>query len=353
MNKRSKVVLGFVLLGLFVVMVILSVSLRSRSPSGTTPTPSSSEALYFTMWRDPAENAFTIFLPKKWTAQGGTQSIGGGWGFSFRIKATDTTGTESIFFYLPDSENYIESSQYLSFWDGEPPEGQLWSPVLGQQYLVYHYLSAKDYIELFLLKDLRTNYPDAQIINITERPDLAWQLQTVQTSGADALFSFTVNGVSYRLSAEVLTIKSQVLEYSYWNIIQMGYAAPTKDFKNVGELYSMIIPTFKVNQTWLQQNSQNQARMTGMISNTFQRISEMGYQQWTEQEQSTMRSAEGWMTALDGAGTFTDPDGNTYELSLVSGYDLARNPSTGDVVYYPSGSQRPQGFDDPLTPNGS
>ena len=114
-----------------------------------------------------------------------------------------------------------------------------------------------------------------------------------------------------------------------WYTYYWGYSAPKNNFDNgtVGTLYSIVIPSVRVNPQWLLTQIQTANQQTSMIAQSNQRIQQMQYSFFTSEQESDFQTAQGWLHALDGTDTAYDstyPDGitvpygyNTYDCGLT------------------------------------
>jgi hypothetical protein len=342
-----------------IAVIILAVGLArlympGSSSSGSQPKTQAATSKDFTVYHDRGplnEGAFTMLLPKGWSAQGGTERYQYPLAqFDFNVTARDSTGTMNIFFASGDFPYFIEpnanlaSTTYLGCASadlstfGACTDGTWWlpsgwhgsAPGLCVCAFVESYMSASDYIRHVsdgsigvplryqnhaLLPILTRTHPDVQIKNVVDNPNLYKRVLNVagtQYSGADALFSYTENGQQYEYSLQLLIIRDvfpPVLgNFAMWFTYFWGYSAPAPSFDNgtVGALYSMVIPSVRVNPHWLVTQIQTANQQTSMIAQSNQQIQQMQYSFFMSEQEADFRTGQGWLHALDATSTAYD-----------------------------------------------
>jgi hypothetical protein len=193
---------------------------------------------------------------------------------------------------------------------------------------------------------MQKHHPEATMISSSDRPDLASSfvdLVLTQTqTGADALYSYAVNGVSYRLGVVITTFKLNVNTYggdpfTMWFYAYSGVSSPASDFSsgaNATALYSQIIPTVRISKTWLQKEIQNQATNSQLISQTFSRIQQMDYRTFIDTSNSNYAVGRAWGNALGGVQDYTDSSGVVHTVDIPPlGYDYVWGDNLGGVAY--------------------
>jgi hypothetical protein len=330
----------------------------SNGTGGTVP-PTNNPILY-KLWTDPKEGAFTALLPSGWSVSSKSGVSRPYFSANFNFSATDSSGLMQVFFAksgypilmepLPptDLTCVVYTSQGLT-----PPadciQGSLWAPFSSAPsaaVYVWPYLAAQDFAKQLVLTQLQKTYPDASLVSSSNRPDLASSsvniALTQTTTGADALYSYTSNGVSYRMGMVITTSKLAAntvggAPFNLWIFDYSGVSAPASDFsagKNATKAYAQIIPTVRVSKTWLQNEVQNQAVDSQLISQTFTRIQQMDYRSFVDTSNSIYASGEAWGNALGGVQDYADSSGVVHTIETAPlGYDYVWGDSLGNVAY--------------------
>ena len=362
---RRVALIAVVLIVLAVTGGVLAVAL-SRPPSspgngssnnnnnsnggGTSPT-AHNQVSYYKSWKDPTENAFSVTIPKGWTATGG---IGRDYfDPQFYFDAKDPSGTMNVFFRNTAAPLFqapeTDPLSCVNYGTGVPPQcvpGSYYVPISSLprwRFYIWQYVNAQDFARTFMLPQLQHLHPTATLISTTPRPDLAHQsvdLIIGQTStGADALFSYTDQGVLYNVGIVVqtgaVTIVTSGSPFTVWWASYMGASAPVSDFsqgKNVTRIYSRMLPTVRINPVWLQHELQNMAQRSMMVQQTFDRIRADDYHTFLSASESDMRVAHGWMNALGGTEDVKSPSGDVYSISSEPGANYTWGNNLGDIV---------------------
>ena len=345
---------------------------RSSCPDNTTPPPRpTSSPIYDKLWTDPKEGAFSVQMPDGWSASPNSGVARPYFGADFYFNATNSKGTISVFFENNGYPDFVEPLPSTSFSCsglislGLPPDplcnqGSWWTPISTYPSFsayIWPYVSAQDFAKSFFLHHLQKGHPEATLISSSDRPDLASSfvdLVLTQTqTGADALYSYTVNGVSYRLGLVITTLKLNVNTYSgdpftMWFYAYTGVSSPASDFSsgaNATALYSQIIPTVRISKTWLQKEIQNQATNSQLISQTFSRIQQMDYRTFIDTSNSNYAIGRAWGNALGGVQDYVDSSGAVHTVDTPPlGYDYVWGDSTGGVVYTATDQSPGSGF---------
>ena len=341
----------------------------------------------------PGQVAYTIMVPDGWVGQPNVERYTNPFGGAdFNFTAHDSTGNSRIFFSSADFPYYVEPTQgFLSVANYVPnacydavarsfatcAQGNWWLACgqngcyNGMKLFINSYLSASDYITSIthgglhvVLSDNGAVVPlnralwpivnrvhsDVRIEKILNDPSLVNRVLTLdsgQNTGAEAVLTYTDGGVQYEYLLQVVVTRFTVpsLGFSSWTTYFWGYSAPKSDFQKVGKLFSMIIPTVKVNSQWLQAEIQRLGQASQLIAQHNARMSQMDYAMFKAQEQSQFTTGEGWIDALGGVKEIVNPD-NTQ--------DTYRVPNDYTYYWHCAGSAYPwYGTDSSLdTPTG-
>jgi len=314
----------------------------------------------------PGQVAYTIMVPDGWVGQPNVERYTNPFGGAdFNFTAHDSTGNSRIFFSSADFPYYVEPTQgFLSVANYIPnacydavarsfatcAQGNWWLACgqngcyNGMKLFINSYLSATGYIATItqgglhvVLSDngavvplnralwpiVNSVHSDVRIEKILNDPSLVNRVLTLdsgQNTGAEAVFTYTDGGVQYEYLLQVVVTRFTVpsLGFSSWTTYFWGYSAPKSDFQKVGKLFSMIIPTVKVNSQWLQAEIQRLGQASQLIAQHNARMSQMDYAMFKAQEQSQFTTGEGWVDALGGVKEIVNPDNtqDTYRVPI-------------------------------------
>jgi hypothetical protein len=276
------------------------------------PMPSpSGNSVYFKVWNDPNENAFSMLLPQSWSATGGTlRNIAGTGDADFQVNATDPTGKEQII--IAYSYKYYVSPLLVGL-----PEGSVYNPTSAVIYPatpnVFSYRSAADYVKEFIVPELQKNSEDVQILNMTNYPTPSYYYLSgnTQASAVSAILSFTKGGEQYIGGIRLVTAGPGLV----WFVDFQAAVAPKDDFQKVSDLASMILPTTRYNLQWAQNEIVQKEARTGIRVDLQKYLENSIDQRFATRESTTDITSQAWSEAMLGTTQAEDPDtGTTYTV---------------------------------------
>lgn len=314
----------------------------------------------FTQWKgnDAHENnrfAFAMLIPKGWTAQGGVQRYQypfGGADFNFTAK--DSSGKSSIFYAVNDFPNFIEPSTFAGSYQQcfsahlssivSCGENTWWLPAdyIGLKAYVLSYMTASQYLEKYsgnqmgfvwyMVREhdalgaiVNTVHSDVTLVKTVENPNLKNRIIDVTSnewSGADGLFTYTQNGQTYKELVQMLlgrmTITFQGFHFSEWFTSYWGYSALEQDFDATGKIYSVVMPTGRVDRQWLTDEIARLAQANALITHHLQTMQQLQWSMINSLRESEQTTGQGWIDALGGSQTAYNPSdpSNIYKVSL-------------------------------------
>src|SRR5712664_1395716 len=316
-------------------------------------------SMNFAQWKgnDAHENnrfAFAMLIPKDWTAQGGVQRYQypfGGADFNFTAK--DPTGKSSIFFAVNDFPNIIEPSWFAGSFQQcvssdltrilPCGEDTWWLPAnyIGLKAYVLSYMTASQYLQKYSANQmgfvpwLREHpalesivnivHPDVTLVKTVDNPNLRNRIIDVTSnewSGADGLFTYTQDGQTYKELVQMLlgrlTITFQAYTFSEWFTSYWGYSAPQQDFNATGNIYSLVMPTGRVDRQWLTDEIARQAQASTLITHHLQNMQQLQWSMINSLRESERSTGQGWIDALGGSQPAYNPSdpSNIYKVSL-------------------------------------
>ncbi|MBI2252796.1 MAG: hypothetical protein HYU63_08690, partial [Armatimonadetes bacterium] len=211
--------------------------------------------LSYQITADPKEGAFSVELPKGWQINAEIWRP-----YLDPWVKIDAVGKEaSIFAKLPHAPiffvpNYSTTGIY-GLKEGSPiqPQG---ASIPG---MVYRYLSAKEYVNIFLLPQLK----GAKINSIQEKPDLANSMKDPYASTASAVeLNLTIPSQNGSFLGKYLVCTSLITMQgvSVWTVGILGYHTYPNQESIAGQALSHLIETLKINPQWFAREQQQQAQ---------------------------------------------------------------------------------------------
>ncbi len=276
-------------------------------------------------WRDPREGAFTMKLPKGWTAEGGiVRPYTDAWGaVTCKKGGKDTTALTLL---SPAAPLFTEPNPLLA--SAGFGEGSVYDPSggAGQGQIVMRYLGARNYVERWLLPQIAKTYPDVRLVYSKERPDFARALPRsswIQTSGdgAEAEMTATVSGTKVRGRAYVLTTRIAFPGAgALWHATVGLVSAPPEEFDQALDIFWRVRDSFALNPTWAAEEARQIAIRSRIIAAAHDDISNSIRQTYETRSRTMDEISRKWSNAILGV------------VDLV-------NPTTGDIRYsVPNGS---------------
>jgi hypothetical protein len=246
--------------------------------------------LSYQQWRDPAEGAFTVSLPRGWQTSIGTQRTTR-LEPHYVVRANSPTGGVQMFMDDPRIALRQIPNQFY------PTEGQIIPAVAGAHLLVENYRPAPQAAEEYVLKALcpsATHFKGGPIPG--QSRDLGNQFnQIAHASGMQ--MRVDVGEISFRCNERagyVYAITSQVTQpggsVSLWFFYRIaGYLATPAESSQAADAVDTMLASFQYNQLWLQHFAQESNDIAGNViaaSNAITKASIERAQQQQAQEQA-------------------------------------------------------------------
>ena len=230
-----------------------------------TRTPSSAELIAavpvtaYTRLTDPIEQAFTIDVPSGWRSEGGLARLA-----IIQINPYVRTLSPDKMTYLmmgePGMPSFAPPSEVglkLGF-----REGTLYSPGLGQQVLIMHFLSGAELARRYGQTALGSVCPALKFVSSLERPEIAQKVnQAVPTvipsrvSGGEARFTCTHN--RQEMDASVVAVTRITRDNVGWAVIGLfAYITPKGQAERAQTLLQHIANSIHWSDAWVQKQSQ-------------------------------------------------------------------------------------------------
>jgi hypothetical protein len=230
-----------------------------------------SRSLSYIQWRDPAEGAFTVSLPRGWQISGGTQRPSQ-LEPHYVIHAQSPSGGVSMFMDDPRLLMRQLPSQFY------PREGQVISAPAGSHLLIQNYRPAPQAAQEYILKSVcpsATQFRGGLIRDQTQ--DLGYKFNLIaRASGMQMRVdvgeqAFKCNdrvGYVYAITSQVVKPGGMVSIWFFYRI--GGYLATSAESAQAAAAVQTMLTSFQMDQQWLErfaQESNDTARTVIAASN--------------------------------------------------------------------------------------
>jgi hypothetical protein len=284
--------------------------------SATTAAPT------YTTWTDPNEAAYSLQIPKGWSATGGLTRPSS---LLTRFQTIAGSADQSEQFLIGnDFPFYTEPNAYFQA-GSSYPLGDYSSPVEPYQ------PGAQAVGSVVPLP------AGAQIVSTQNRSDIAAVMPSVGAGdhfdAGEVIYQFVKGGVTYRGDAicitEELTPGGGLVDWQVWQVNVA--AAPAGRLGIAQSALEHAVATFKIDPTWAQQQSQTELKQSQIIAQAGQQISDTIMQTWNAQQSASDEIARREENSVLGTVDVVDPSsGDTFKLDDSPNYYWADN--SGNIV---------------------
>lgn len=297
-------------------------------------------------WRDPMEGAFTVDVPPDWSTQGGVQhDPRTGFGQIFFQSAADVQGLTMV---------QVNTTQQMFVESG----GMFGLGMPGVP--AHHYCDVPDFVQQFLLPQLRQVYPGASVEGIRPLPEVVRRMQQealqlsmgqqpLRLDAAEVTLFYTEQGTLLRQKQEMHTFETPAMPMSprFWFVeTPWSYRAPSAEFERWAPMLGGIAASFEIAPAWQQRETglrqrqvmaanrrtqQLQMMTSWKISRDQDLIAEMSMASYERRSAAQDRMAEAWSDATLGQQNLTTPLGETI-YGVESGFERYWTNALGDVI---------------------
>jgi len=222
--------------------------------SVTDPT----KGVVLTTYTETHQKAFTLLIPKGWTAEGGMLPSGVGWNVvdlvenNIRFRVTSPDG-KSFFgwyprFYFQDPQVHIQSS------------GGLLQPQIGQVLngcWIYPYLDVAQYVQYIVFSQFAVNeFQNPQIIgNAVASPELKPLVPQMATRADYGYVDFRcqINGTP--MTGRMYSINYELHGVIWSTVGTFGLLAPQSRWKQDERIMEICIRSFRLDPRWVRRAS--------------------------------------------------------------------------------------------------
>jgi len=280
------------------------------------PTPA------YTTWTDPNEAAYSLEIPKVWSAKGGLTRPSS---LLTRDQTTASSPDQTEEFLISNNfPVYTEPNAYLPA-GSSYPLGDYSSPVQPYQ------PGAQAIGSVVPLP------AGAQVVSSQDRSDIAAVMPSIgagdQYDAGEVVYQFDNNGVPYKGDAicitEQVTASAGLADWQVWQVyIAVG---PADQYGVAQSALEHAITTFKIDPTWAKQQSQTELQQSQIIAQAGQQISNTIMQTWNTQQSAYDEIGRREENSILGTVDVVDPSsGDTFKLDDSPNYYWADNG--GNIV---------------------
>jgi|GEM_PF-3777291 len=225
--------------------------------------------LSYAKWEDPEEKAFTLEIPKGWTAEGGAvrPSL-----VLVQMDAAVTSPDGQIRLWMGDHYNLFTEPNWVLSFAGLGP-GSAYVDGGGYRWRIEPYAAGADFAVKYFLPDRLGQF---EVVRKKALPELAANLVSVginQFDAGEVEYRFTRNGERYVGGATVVTERISTGDGNVvWHLWRAYlWEAPEARRSEAETALAHLAQTFAINDDW----AQMQAKLTAAQS---QIITDMGHQ---------------------------------------------------------------------------
>ncbi len=328
--------------------------LSSFRYTGATATAAGAAALEYGVFQDPKEGAFTLEVPRGWTATGGL----------YRFAAVDTR--PSLLVESPDGKIRIQLGDHeLPTYTVPNPmltatgftEGRWYSPGYGVSMLVRSYLRGSEFAAAYVEHKFAPGCGTVRITERRDRPDadarlgsIYSQFGAVQTKLATGEVAFVCGSGARPRRGYFFAGTQMTSAYgaAIWNVQYLhGYLAADEAVELGGQVLARMVATWRVNPQWAAMQSNLAGQTSEIVSRTNAEISRMLEQSYWKRQRVQDYVSRQWSNTMLGLTDVVDPEtGETWKVSSGRNYYWRKQAS--DAVVGTDTYERPDTDFSPL-----
>ncbi|MBI2266940.1 MAG: hypothetical protein HYU64_17540 [Armatimonadetes bacterium] len=278
--------------------------------------PRARHALVYQRVTDPAEGAFSVELPQGWQIQAAIwRPYLDPW-----VKIDALGRGASVFAKVPHAPIFFVPGYYTTgiygLREGSPiqPKG---ASIPG---VVYRYLSARDYVNAFLLPQMK----GSRVISLKDRPDLVASLkdpqaETASAAEADLTIPSPQGGNPFKGKYLVCTSLVTTSDAGVWMVTIFGYHTYPAEERLASDALCRLLQTLKMNPRWLARQRQEQADRLRLMLAGSRRVSTMIGESYIHSPAPATGSSS------------SNSDGSRGLIQVLGGKTEVYNPQTGET----------------------
>jgi hypothetical protein len=309
--KLLLVIAGIAAIGIVVAIVASSASISSSPSTESIGTGITNAAgprpVFFQAYQEPTVGAFALLIPSGWTANSALVPHYATFNPQIFLQVADPTGTRSITYQEYSIPDFTDPSADTF----GRPEGSWFVEGFN---LSFRYLTADQYAQSFMIKELEKSLDNVQLQSVFPVTD-PWRTDASQgTSIADAIYSATRDGSNYEIGTTIFTTPTG--GGLIWSSSYYIFSAPQGELDELLQVYSVIAPTYKPNTSFLLSRIQQAGVVSGITARTSEEIRSIYGQAFANAQASQSRIGEKMSDAILGTMDVADPQtGDRFTVS--------------------------------------
>jgi hypothetical protein len=282
------------------------------------PVKGQSASQQFVQWRDPAEGAFTVEIPKGWSARGGAERPSS---VLVQSKVELSSPEGLVYVYLGDDYPvFVEPNPTLQFVG--IGEGDVYTAPDGYRSPVQYYAPGNQFLLQYVLPRLAQGF---QVVSQADRQDVAGRIPTTGINSYDAgelEFSFDMNGQPYRGGAFIVTERISSAGLTDWQVWRLVlFMGPQDRYFDGSSAAARLVESFRVDPQWAQRQAQTTAEQSRIIAQAEQDISTtISQEYWGRQAAYDAISERRSQATLDVQDVVDPSTGQEYRVESGSSY---------------------------------
>ncbi len=328
-------------------------SFRYETPSQGS-SGASAVGIEYVTFRDPKEGAFTVEVPRGWTATGGL----------YRFAPVDTR--PSLLVESPDGKIRISGGDHeLPTFTVPTPmltatgftEGRWYSPGYGVNMQVRSYMKGSDFAAAYVQHKFGSTCGALQITERRDRPDMDARLGSIYTQIAGMQIRLATGEVAFTCGQGPKQRRGYYfagtqLTAGYgtgiWNVQYLhGYLADDDSVERAGSVLAHMVATSRINPQWAAMQSNIAGKTSEIVTRTNAEISRMIDESYWKRQRVQDNISRQWSNTILGLTDVVDPEtGETWKVS--SGHNYYWRKEGTDVVAGTATYDRPDTDFSPL-----
>jgi hypothetical protein len=313
--------------------------LSFRYTEASNPSLGGAASPDYITFQDPKEGAFTVDVPRGWTATGGL----------YRFAPVDTRASLRV--ESPDGKIHISAGDHElpTFTVPNPMlaatgfiEGRWYSPGYGVNMLVRSYLKGSEFAAAYVQRKFLSTCGAVQITERRDRPDLDARLGSIYSQFGQMQVKLTTGEVAFTCGQGARprrgyyfagTEMTSGYGTGLWNVKYLhGYLADDDAVELAGTVLARMVASSRVNPQWASMQSNIAGQTSEIVTRTNAEISRMLQESYWQRQRVQDNVGRQWSNTILGLTDVADPEtGETWKVSSGHNY-YWRKPATDAVV---------------------
>jgi hypothetical protein len=333
---------------------LVRILLSFRYTEASNPAVGGAVSPGYVTFQDPKEGAFTVDVPRGWTATGGL----------YRFAPVDTRASLRV--ESPDGKIRIGAGDHElpTFTVPNPmltatgfTEGRWYSPGYGVNMLVRSYMKGSEFAAAYVQRNFSSTCGTMQITERRDRPDLDARLGSIYSQFGQMQVKLTTGEVAFtcgqgaRLRRGYYFAGTEMTSgygTGLWNVKYLhGYLADDDAVELAGAVLARMVASSRVNPQWAAMQSNIAGQTSEIVTRTNAEISRMLQESYWHRQRVQDNVSRQWSNTILGLTDVADPQtGETWKAS--SGHNYYWRKQATDAVVGTNTYERPDTDFSPL-----